>query len=118
MSKKKKKINGVKKEKVEIKPEETNLKREIPDEIKVLFGKFYVFSFVYILFFLILIPFVLGRFFHKVSIGLLIFWLSIFYIYMIIDVNKKRKSFTSSIFVFLIFLVVSSIIFSIIKLFF
>lgn len=115
MAKKKKEI--VKPDK-KLEEKEKEIKKEIPDEIKVLFGKFYVFSFAYILFFLVLLPYVLARFCHKVSIGLLIFWLIVFYAYMVIDVNKKRKTFTSTIFVFLIFLVAISVSFSIIKIFF
>ena len=118
MSKKKKKNTQVKKEKIELNSEHTQQKKEIPEEIKVLFGKFYVFSFVYILFFLVLLPFVLAKFCHKVSIALLMFWLAAFYAYMVIDVNKKRKTFTSTIFVFLIYLVAISFSFSIIKIFF
>lgn len=94
------------------------IKKEIPEEIKVLFGKFYVFSFIYILFFLLLLPLVLAKHLNKVFLVLLFFWLIAFYVYMVIDVNKKRKNFTSSIFVFLIFLVVSSVLFSIVKIFF
>ena len=115
MSKKKKVI--IKQEEIEENPKK-QLKKEIPDEIKVLFGKFYVFSFIYILFFLVLLPYLLAKFFHKVSIALLIFWLVVFYVYMVIDVNKKRKTFTSTIFVFLIFLVGMAVSFSIIKIFF
>lgn len=93
------------------------IKKSIPDDIKILFGKFYVFSFFYIIFFFGLYPFWIV---NKVSWGfsiVLFIILILFYGYMIRDVLKKKGNFLSTLFVVLILLVVMGISFSVIKTF-
>lgn len=91
------------------------MQKQIPDDVKVALGKFYIFSMVYIIFFGIVFPFVLIYNVSLVSQILSIIILTGFYIYILIDVKKKKKKFTSTLFVFLIVLVFILISFSIIK---
>lgn len=93
------------------------MREQIPEDIRILFGKFYLFSIAYVFFFAFAFPFFLMYYISWVSKILTIVFLSCFYIYILIDVHKKRKRFTSSIYIFLIVLVIVSISFSIIKLF-
>lgn len=87
----------------------------IPDKIKVLYGKFFLFSMLYLLFFAILYPFFLVSRMSKIG-SILIFVLLVgFYIYIIIDVLKHRENYNASIFVLLILLVMIAISFSIVK---
>ena len=89
----------------------------VPDDIKIAFGKFYLFSLIYIIFFLGLYPFVLIKYISDFSCGLIVGFLTVFYIYMILDTKKKVKKFISTYFYILIFLVLLSISFSIVKYF-
>lgn len=90
----------------------------IPNEIKILFGKFYVFSIIYIIFFSVLFPFVIMKRISMISSFLIILFLAVFYIYMIVDVYKKKKEYNSTVYMMLIVLVLVSISFSIVKFFF
>lgn len=91
------------------------LNKAIPREIKILFGKFSFFSFLYILFFGILYPFFfMKRISPFFSLFLFVFFIS-FYIYMLFDLKKNRKSFFSILCVYLIFIVFVTISFSIIR---
>ncbi len=100
--------------KKEIVKEET-MQSQIPDEVKIALGKFYIFSIVYILYFGVIFPFYLIYNVSLVSQILVTIILIGFYIYMLVDVFKKKKKFTSTLFVFLIILVFIVISFSIIK---
>ena len=110
----------MRKKKVENK-EENELKKEykdsIPNDIKVLFGKFYVYSLVLIIFFGIIYPFLLIDNISTISSIIILIVLFIFYSYIVYDVFKKRKNFNSSIFLILILLVISSFIFSVYRVF-
>jgi len=55
------------------------LKDEIPNEIKILFGRFYVFSFVYILFFFLIYPFFLVHYISYYSSIILFAFFPFFY---------------------------------------
>ena len=90
-------------------------KASLPDDIKVLFGKFYVFSFILILFLSVIFPFLIMNRISLISRIFVLVVLFIFYVYVVIDVSKKKKSFNSSIFILLITLVVMSFVTSIIK---
>lgn len=92
--------------------------KEIPNEIKILFGKFYLFSFIYIIFFAVIYPFLLLKVITELSSIILFIFLIMFYIYMIIDVKKKKKTYNSTMYMILILLVLVSISFSIVKFFF
>ena len=91
-------------------------KNEIPDNIKVIFGKFYFFSLLYLIFFLIIYPFVLIERFSLLNLLILLIFLSLFYIWIIIDVIKKKKGYNSNLFVLLIGLVILAISLSVVKL--
>ena len=91
-------------------------KNEIPDNIKVIFGKFYFFSLLYLIFFLIIYPFVLIERFSLFNLLILLIFLSLFYIWIIIDVVKKKKGYNSNLFVLLIGLVILAISLSVVKL--
>lgn len=82
-----KKKNG--KKKITINKKSDNA---IPNEIKIIFGKFYVFSIIYIIFFFVLFPFMIMKRISMISSFLIILFLILFYIYMIVDVYKKRKN--------------------------
>ena len=107
--------------KKEVKKENKNIqeaiKEQIPEEVKVIFGKFYIFSLIYIIFFAGLFPFYFIYYISLVSQILCVVLLSAFYIYIILDVHKKRKTFMSTIYVILIALVFVAISFSIVKMF-
>lgn len=103
--------------KIDLKNLKKEINKSIPDEIKVLFGKFYLFSFCYLIFFFILYPFWLINKVSTLFSIILIIILILFYLYMIVDVCKKRGNFLSTLFVLLIMFVFMGISFSIIKLF-
>ena len=90
-------------------------KESLPNEIRVLFGKFYVFSFILIVFLGIIFPFIVMDRISFISRILVLVVLFIFYTYVVIDVIRKKKSFTSTIFILLITLVLASFVTSIIK---
>ncbi len=108
---KKKEIKKKKKNTQEI------INEQIPDEIKVIFGKFYIFSLLYIIFFAGFFPFYFIYYVSLVSQILCVVLLTGFYVYIILDVHKKRKTFMSTIYMILIGLVFLSISFSIVKMF-
>lgn len=87
----------------------------VPDEIKILYGKFFLFSIVYLLYFAILYPFFLVSKLSTIGSILIFILLFGFYVYMIIDVIKHRENYNSSIFVLLIILVLIAISFSVVK---
>lgn len=91
-------------------------KKMIPEEIKVLFGKFYVYSFIISLFFFTIYPFWLVKCLSKESLVGILVVAFLFYLYVLCDVKKKKKQFSSSIFMVLIFIVFSSFLFSLAKL--
>jgi len=91
-------------------------KKALPNEIKVLFGRFSLFSIIIILFVGILFPLLIMdniSLFSKIAILIV---LLIYYVYMVIDVLRKKKNFNSPIFVLLIVLVGLSFISSVVKL--
>ena len=111
---KKQVIKKVKKEKRNIGKE---MYKAVPDDIKVVFGKFYTYSYIYLIFFSFIYPFILLGRINDFIAGLVVGFLFVFYIYMIIDAKKKIKTFSSWMFSILIILVFLSMIFSVIKFF-
>ena len=93
-------------------------KVSLPDDIKVLFGKFYLFSFILIIFLSILFPFVIMNRISNISRVMILVVLFLFYVYVIYDVVKKKKGFNSTIFILLITLVLASFVTSIVKMLF
>lgn len=91
-------------------------KKNIPDNIKVLFGKFTLFSIIYILFLGVLFPCVLINHLSIAYSFLLLITLIIFYIYIVYDVIKNKGNFNSTNFVFLIIIVIVGFIISFYKL--
>lgn len=87
----------------------------VPDKIKILYGKFFLFSIIYLIFFAGLYPFFLVSRLSKIGSMLIFILLLGFYVYMIVDVIKHRENYNSSIFVLLIILVLIAISFSIVK---
>lgn len=78
------------------------LKNEIPDEIKILFGKFYVYSLIIILI-LVFFPFILNS--TSIEFSIFIFLVLIcFYLSILKNIFKKKEKFTSILFVFMMFL--------------
>lgn len=91
--------------------------KAVPEDVKIAFGKFYVFSFIYLIFFLLLYPFLLIKTLSDFCLGIVFGFLLIFYIYIIRDTRKKIKTFSSNLYYFLIVCVFLSMSFSIIKYF-
>ena len=87
----------------------------VPGEIRALFGKFYLFSFIYIIFFGIIYPFFLLKRVSIVSSILIFILLIIVYIYMIDDVRTKKKTFFSNMYFYLIIIVFFVISFSLVR---
>lgn len=91
--------------------------KAVPDDVKIAFGKFYVFSFIYLLFFLIIYPFFLINYLNDFFSGIIFGFLVVFFIYMIKDTKVKAKTFASSFYYLLILCVFLAISFSIVKYF-
>ena len=70
------------------------IKKEIPVEVKSLFGKFYVFSIILDLILLIFMPFALKKISRFFAILTLLMFLIIYY-FMLKDFFKKRQHFFS-----------------------
>lgn len=78
------------------------IKKEIPDEIKIIFGKFYVYSLIIVII-LLLFPLIL----KSTSVGflVLIFLLLLcFYLGILKNTFKKKGKFSSILLVFMVFL--------------
>lgn len=115
MSKRKNNVKLEKKKK--LKDKKVAINKSIPDNIKILFGKFYFYSFVYILFFFIAYPIFLMNKLTTMFSVMLIILLTLFFCYMVYDVYKKKGKYMSITFVMLILIVLLGISFSVIKLF-
>ncbi len=107
-----------KKKKKNIEVPNVTMNQSIPDDIKILFGKFYVYSLIYIVFFGILYPLVLMYYLNIIFTIIMFIVLILLYGYMIYDIKKKTGKYISNMFFFLIILVFLSLSFSIIKLVF
>ena len=71
------------------------LKKNIPNEIKVEFGKFFIFSIILFIFLGIIYPLVIVKYCSiYTKIGVLVFSI-LFYGYMVFMLFKKKKSFMS-----------------------
>lgn len=86
----------------------------IPKDIKVLYGKFYLFTGI-IFIFLLLYPFlIMERINIITNIGILLL-MPIFYIIMIVEVIKKRSTYRSYLFVLWIVLFFITYVISLVK---
>ncbi len=110
-------IKKRKKKKV-VEPPKMSMYDSIPDDIKISFGKFYVYSMLYVLFFGLLYPYVIMFYLNKIFTVILFILLILLYGYIVYDTKKKTGKFISTMYFFLIMLVVLSISLSIIKLVF
>lgn len=90
-------------------------KKSIPIEVRVLFGKFYLYAFCLIVFFLLLYPLIVLKYCSFIMSLFLFILLGIFFVYMVIDVLRKRKNFNSSLFYILILVFVISYIGAIVE---
>lgn len=90
-------------------------KNAIPVEIRVLFGKFYIFSLILSVFLGVGYQFIVERVTFISSLLLLIFCL-LFFIYIFIDFLNRKKNFMSTMIVFCIVIYISSLGFAIYKL--
>lgn len=93
-----------------------NMYATIPEDIKLYFGKFYLYSLVYIVFFGILYPFFLMYYLNIVFSMIILIILALLYVYIIYDINRRTRKYISNMFFFLIILVILSLSFSFIKL--
>ena len=89
-------------------------KSSIPVEIRVLFGKFYIFSILLSLFLGVGFQFMVERISFISSLLLLIFCL-LFYIYIFIDFLNRKKNFMSTMIVFCIIIYICCLGFAIYK---
>ena len=113
-------MSSLKKKKKNIKDKipKVVMEETVPDDIKMVFGKFCAYSFLYVGFFGIIYPFFLLYYLNKLfSIGLIIV-LVIFYGFIIFDTLKKAGKYKSNSFFLLIMLVFLVISLSVIKLLF
>lgn len=112
------KKNKKKTKKKNIEVPDVTMYQSVPEDIKMLFGKFYVYSLLYIVFFGILYPVFLMYYLNNIFSILLIIVLVLLYGYIVYDIKKKTGKYISNIFFFLVALVVLTISLSIIKLMF
>lgn len=76
-----------------------NKSLHIPSNIKVLFGKFYVYSTI-IFFFLLLYPFIIMQNINMITNVALLLMMPIFYSFLTIEVIRKRETYRSIFFLF------------------
>ena len=105
-----------KKKKKLVEPPRVSMYDTVPDDIKMLFGKFYAYSLLYLVFFGILYPFILMYYLNKIFTVILFIVLVVLYGYIIYDIRKKTDKYTSNLFYFLIVLVFISVSISIVRL--
>lgn len=99
-----------------VEPPKVSMYESVPDDIKVLFGKFYTYSFVYIIFFGILYPLIFMYYLNKVFTIIMFIVLVLLYGYIVYDIKKKTGKYKSNIFIVFIILVLFSVSFSILRL--
>ena len=93
-----------------------NMYETVPAEVKVYFGKFYVYSLIYILFFGVLYPWILMYYLNKIFTIFLFIGLVLLYGYIIYDIKKKTGKYISNWFFFLIILVIIAVSISVVRL--
>jgi hypothetical protein len=98
-----------------VEPPKVSMYDTVPEDIKMLFGKFYAYSSLYILFFGILYPFFLMYYLNKIFTIVLFIMLIGLYGIIIYDVTNKKDKYKSNMFVIFIILVMFAISFSIVR---
>ena len=96
------------------KDNKNNVLLDIPKHIKVLYGKFYVFTGIIFIFLLMYPFFIMDSISMITNIGILLM-MPLFYIIMIVEVIKKRETYRSFIFWIWIVLFFITYIVSLIK---
>ena len=74
-----------------------SIKSEIPKEIKIVFGKFYIFS-IFIFILLLMYPFFIMKYISIYSNVAIVIVLPVWYLLMIIDVVRKREVYRWTLF--------------------
>ena len=92
----------------------TKIVEEIPKDKQLLFGKFYFYS-AFVLLFIILYPFCIMEYLSFVGNIITLIVIPILYVFMVIDVLKKRETYKSTIFLVCVVLILSTYLFSLIK---
>lgn len=90
--------------------------KSIPDDIRVLYGKFTLYSIIIILFLSVIYSLILINYISLVTAISVLVILFLFYVYMIYDVIKHKKTYSSLLFVILVMTTVLSFGIAIIKL--
>ena len=99
-----------------VEPPKVSMYDSVPDDIKILFGKFYTYSLIYIIFFGLLYPLILMYYLNKIFTVIMFIVLFLLYGYIVYDIKKKTGKYKSNIFILLIILVLFSFSFSILRL--
>ena len=92
----------------------TKVAEEVPKDKQLLFGKFYFYS-AFVLLFIILYPFCIMEYLSFVGNIITLIVIPILYVFMVIDVLKKRETYKSTIFLVCVVLILSTYLFSLIK---
>ena len=92
----------------------TKVVEEIPNDKKLLFGKFYFYS-AFVLLFIILYPFCIMEYLSFVGNIITLIVIPVLYVFMVIDVLRKRETYKSTIFLVCVVLILSTYLFSLIK---
>ena len=104
-----------KKKKKLVEPPRVSMYDTVPEDIKILFGKFYAYSILYLIYFGLLYPFFLMYYLNKIFTVCLFIGLTLLYGVIIYDIKKKIGKYKSNVFIVFIILVVFTLSFSIIK---
>lgn len=91
-----------------------SIKSEIPKEIKIVFGKFYIFS-IFIFILLLMYPFFIMKYISIYSNVAIVIVLPVLYLLMIIDIVRKREVYRSSLFPLFIIFFLLTYVFTIVK---
>ena len=97
-----------------LKKNKKEYKKSIPIEIRVAFGKYYIFSFIISLFLGIVYQFIVSKISFISGLLLLIFSL-LFYIYIFIDFLNNKNHFMSSMVILCIMVFIFSLGFAVYK---
>lgn len=113
-------MSSIKKKKKELKDKipKVVMDETVPEDIKLIFGKFCTYSFLYVAFFGIIYPFFLMYYLNKIFSIVLILMLVFLYGFIIYDIRKKAGKYRSNSFFFLIMLVILVVSLSVIRLIF
>ena len=92
----------------------TKVVEEIPKDKQILFGKFYCYS-AFVLLFIILYPFYIMKYLSFIGNIITLILIPILYVFMVIEVLKKRETYKSALFLITVVLILSTYLFSLVK---